>query len=483
LRFRGGFPLRVACVRRQHAAIRVLGGFHPSDALPCRVRRPSSAARIAGGGPKRMSSTAMEGFLQLLEASRLLDERRMLKTRSRAARQPDRAAIAAGLVERGHLTRWQSRMLLAGKNGPFFLRQYRLLKQLGRGGMGAVFKAFQPGVNRIVAVKVLSGHALNDERANIRFRREIRAAAALDHPHIIRAYDADCVENRYFLVMEYVGGRDMKRWIQTVGRSPVGWSCECIRQAALGLQYAHERGIVHRDIKPSNLLLARRKAGEPPHVRIADFGLARAGLEITDEAGLTRIGQGLGTSEYVAPEQALDSSTADIRADIFSLGCTMFELLTGELPFPGKNALERVTARLQNEAPKISSLRADVPANLDRIASRMMARDPEQRFQTPAEVAEALAPFCRPDEATPASDKVAVDARSHLSALESASDSDPAVNQFLESLSGELSSRSLPSMSLPKKPDALHARLSLWIAAAAVIVLLAIVSWTLVGTG
>src|SRR5262249_44662762 len=146
------------------------------------------------------------------------------------------------------------------------------------------------------------------------------------------------------------------------------------------------------------LLLARHKAGEPPHVKIADFGLARAGIEITETEGLTRVGQSLGTSEYVAPEQALDSSTADIRADIFSLGCTLFELLTGELPFPGKNALERLTARLQNAAPSISGLRADIPVELDRIASRMMARDPEDRFQTPAEVAEALAPFCRFDE-------------------------------------------------------------------------------------
>src|SRR5262245_48622686 len=216
-----------------------------------------------------MSSSALENFLQRLEASRLLDEGRMRKTRLRAARQPDPSTIAGRLVEHGHLTRWQSRMLLAGKSGPFFLRQYRLLKPLGQGGMGSVFKALQPGVNRIVAVKVLSGRALKDERANIRFRREIRAAAALNHPHIIQAFDADCVEDKYFLVMEYVGGRDLKRWIQAVGRSPVGWSCECIRQAALGLQYAHEHGIVHRDIKPSNLLLARGAADEPPHVKIA----------------------------------------------------------------------------------------------------------------------------------------------------------------------------------------------------------------------
>jgi serine/threonine protein kinase len=430
-----------------------------------------------------MSGSPLENFLQLLEASRLLDERQMRKTRLRAAGQPDPSAIAARLVERGHLTRWQSRMLLAGKSGPFFLRQYRLLRPLGQGGMGSVFKALQPGVNRIVAVKVLSGRALKDERANIRFRREIRAAAALDHPHIIQAFDADCAEDKYFLVMEYVGGRDLKRWIKTVGRSPVGWSCECVRQAALGLQYAHERGIVHRDIKPSNLLLARRRAGEPPHVKIADFGLARAGIEIAETEGLTRVGQSLGTSEYVAPEQALDSSTADIRADIFSLGCTLFELLTGELPFPGKNALERLTARLQNEAPSICSLRADLPVDVDRIAKRMMAREPEVRFQTPAEVAEALAPFCRLDERATESDRAPADHVGNLSAVENSSDSDPAVNQFLQSLSGDRSSRSLPSLSLARKPSAARALAPLWIAVVTVLALLAIASWSLIGNG
>jgi serine/threonine protein kinase len=430
-----------------------------------------------------MSSAALETFLQLLESSHLLDERRMHKTRLRAARLPDPAALAARLVERGHLTRWQSRMLLTGKSGPFFLKQYRLLKPLGQGGMGSVFKALQPGVKRFVALKVLSGRALKDDRANIRFRREIRAAAALDHPHIIQAFDADCVEQKYFLVMEYVGGRDLKRWIQTMGRSPVGWSCECIRQAALGLQYAHERGIVHRDIKPSNLLLARGKAGEPPHIKITDFGLARAGIEITETEGLTRVGQSLGTSEYVAPEQALDSSTADIRADIFSLGCTLFELLTGALPFPGKSPVERLTARLQNEAPSICSLRADVPVELGRIAKRMMAREPVDRFQTPAEVAAALAPFCRLDEGPPDSAKAPADRVSNLSAAQGSSDSDPAVNQFLESLSGDLSSRSLPSLSLARKPSAVRGWLPVWIAVVTAVALLAIASWSIIGNG
>jgi serine/threonine-protein kinase len=428
-----------------------------------------------------MSSRAMERFLQRLEESRLLDDRRMRKTRVRAAVQTSPEAIATRLVQRGHLTRWQARQLLAGKNGPFFLGRYRFLKQLGQGGMGSVYKAVQPGVNRIVALKVLTKRAAGDERTVLRFRREIRAAAALDHPHIIQAFDADCVQNTYFLVMEYVGGRDMKRWIQTVGRSPVGWSCECIRQAALGLQYALARGIVHRDIKPSNLLLARRSAGEPPLVKISDFGLVRAGLEITEEDALTRIGQALGTSEYVAPEQAHDSTAVDIRADIFSLGCTMFELLTGVLPFQGDTSFARLMARFQHDAPPVSGLRNDVPAELDVIVSRMMARDREQRFQTPAEVAEALAPFCRLDEAPPEPAPTGPAGPSNPLAPETGSDSDPSVNQFLESLSGDLSSRTTPRLLQMWERNRSGSRIPLMIAAVAVFVLVAVVSWTLIG--
>ena len=428
-----------------------------------------------------MSTITMECFLNLLAESRLVDQERMEKTRSRAAVQTNPEVIAARLVRRGHLTRWQARELLAGKKGPYFLGRYRLLKLLGQGGMGAVYKAHQPGVNRHVAVKILAGRALNDERSVARFRREIRAAAVLDHPHIIHAFDADCSQSTYYLVMEYISGRDMKRWIQTVGRSPIGWSCECIRQAALGLQHAHEHGIVHRDIKPSNLLLARRSAGAPPLVKITDFGLARAGLEIVEQAGLTRIGQGMGTSEYVAPEQALDSTAVDIRADIYSLGCTLFELLTGALPFPGNNTFERLLARFQHDVPLASSRRGDVPAALDGVISRMMARDREQRFRTPAEVAEALAPFCHLDDLAPASAAAAGASVSNPPVPETTSDSDPAVNRFLESLSGELSSRSLPSLSMIRPQHRARGRMPLIIVAVATVVLLVIASWTLIG--
>jgi serine/threonine protein kinase len=234
---------------------------------------------------------------------------------------------------------------------------------------------------------------LKDQRARTRFKREIRAIAALDHPHIIHAFDAGRVNSNYFLVMEYATGKDLSHWIAAGGQTYVKWSCECIRQAALGLQYAHERGIVHRDIKPSNLLLFEKPIGERPLLKIADFGLARFGIDCEGDPGLTRIGQRLGTSDYVAPEQAEDATRSNIRADIFSLGCTLFELLSGQLPFQGNSPFERLMARFKQAAPRVSSLRLDVPRDLDEIVSQMLDPNPDRRFQTPGEVAEALVPL------------------------------------------------------------------------------------------
>ena len=425
-----------------------------------------------------MSSTKVESFLKLLEQSRLVDRQRLEKTRSRARDAHDPEALARRLVQRGHLTRWQARLLLAGKSGPFYLGNYRLLKPIGRGGMGTVYKAIHPTIGRTVALKVVT---LKDERSLARFQREIRAVAALDHPHIVHAFDADRVEGTYFLVMEYVRGRDLRKWIDVAGPLPIGWSCECIRQAALGLQYANERGIVHRDIKPSNLLLVHKSREAPPHVKIADFGLARAAAEIAENGGLTRIGQGVGTSEYIAPEQASDSTVADARSDIFSLGCTLFELLTGQFPFRGDNSFQRLMARFKDDAPLASSLRSDIPPELDRVVARMLDRDPDRRYQTPDEVAAAFAPFTQSDvvvsrDAGAAPAPEAAGPRQAGAAVLAGSDA--ALDRFLESLSGDMSSRSFSTLPAPRRR--LRAgRLSLIIAA---LLALVAVAW-LVGSG
>src|SRR5258708_595654 len=193
--------------------------------------------------------------------------------------------------------------------------------------------------------------------------------------------------------MEYVAGKDLKSWIRQEKLLPVGWSCECIRQAALGLEHAFELGVVHRDIKPSNLLVAQNEHDGLPLVKILDLGLARFASETAEEGDLTRSGQVLGTPDYIAPEQARNTKMADIRADIFSLGCTLFELLTGRLPFPGETVMEKLMARASQDAYHVRLFRSDVPGELDAIVARMLARDPNMRYATPADVARALAPF------------------------------------------------------------------------------------------
>ncbi len=303
------------------------------------------------------------------------------------------AQIADRLVVRGWLTRWQADMLLAGRKA-FFLGRYKLLDRIGGGGMGAVFKAQHTTMGRIVALKLMSSELMKDRVARARFNQEIQAAAALDHRHIVTAYDADCVADVHFLVMEYVEGQDLGAVILRGETLSIGWACEIIYQAALGLQHAHERGMVHRDIKPTNLLVTSDPETGLPLVKLLDLGLARFVSETRDdEGGLTRPGQVLGTPDYMAPEQAADTRRADIRSDIFSLGCTLFRLLTGQLPYKGENVLEKIVARATTDAPPIRSLRRDIPPQLEAVIARMLQRDPGGRYQTPGEVATALAPF------------------------------------------------------------------------------------------
>jgi serine/threonine protein kinase len=329
-------------------------------------------------------------FIERLAQSQLLSTAQLEIARGLAAE--DAKSLARQLVSRGWLTHWQAATLLEGQL-QYHLGKYRLVDLLGTGGMGAVFKAVQTGIGRTVAIKVLSRKVLKKPTAVPRFLREIRSAAALDHPNIVTAYDADKMGETYYFVMEFVDGQDLRAWLKQWTRLPIDWACECIRQAALGLQCAHERGMVHRDIKPSNLLITQAEPGGPPLLKILDFGLARFASETEEAEALTRAGQVLGTPDYIAPEQVEDTRAADIRADIFSLGCTLFELLTGALPFGGVSVVEKLLARTQQDAQRAAALRPEIPEALDAIVARMLARDPAVRYQTPSQVAEALSPF------------------------------------------------------------------------------------------
>jgi serine/threonine-protein kinase len=312
-------------------------------------------------------------------------------------------ATARYLLERGLLTRFQAERLLAGRTAGFLLGQYKILDQLGRGGMGRVFKAEHRTMGRIVALKVLSPGLVDTDRAQDLFLREVRAAARLVHPNIVTAYDANELNGRYFLVLEYVDGPNLDQLVKAQGALPVGLACDYIRQAALGLQCAHLQGMVHRDIKPANILVQRRGADDnvPGVVKISDFGLARlhapdaVPVNASQHAGtiLTRDNTVMGTPDYLSPEQARCLHKTDIRSDIYSLGCTFYFLLTGQVPHPGGNSLEKLI-RHTTESPKpVSKFRTDVPPEIVAILDKMLARHPSQRYQTPADLAAALEPF------------------------------------------------------------------------------------------
>ena len=271
------------------------------------------------------------------------------------------------------------------------LGEYKLLEKLGEGGMGTVFKALHTKLGRVVALKVIRQDRKWSDHAIVRFEREMKAVGALDHPNIVRAYDAREVGDTRLLAMELIDGLDLAVLVHHRGALPIADACEVIRQAAVGLQCAYQHGLIHRDIKPSNLMLNRQG-----QVKLLDLGLARfdslpTGDEVTDT------NQAIGTIDYMAPEQFSDGHSVDIRADIYSLGCTFYKLLTGRTPFGGPEypcTAERLMALATKPAPNVQRLRGDVPKEVGQILARMLAKTPAERYLTPGEVADALGPFC-----------------------------------------------------------------------------------------
>ena len=239
---------------------------------------------------------------------------------------------------------------------------YQILRELGRGGMGVVYLAENRLMGRKEVLKVVSSHLLDRKGVLERFLREIRSAAQLHHPNIVTAYSATRVGESIVFAMQYVDGYDLAKLVEKSGPLSVAHACNFVYQAALGLQHAHEHGMVHRDIKPSNLMLARD--GNKPVVKVLDFGLAKVTSEGAVDGGLTYEGQMLGTPHYVAPEQTVSAQTADIRADIYSLGCTLYCLLTGHPPFDAPSLYELLQAHHSMDAKPLNFIRPEVPAEL-----------------------------------------------------------------------------------------------------------------------
>ena len=271
---------------------------------------------------------------------------------------------------------------------------YELLKELGQGGIGTVYLARNRMMERFEVLKVVNPALLERTGALERFQQEIRAAARLNHANIVAAYRVLHVGGLLVFAMEHIDGQDLARLVERRGPLPVANAAYYAHEAALGLEHALQKGMVHRDIKPGNLMLAIE--GKTHLVKILDFGLAKATSEKEIAAGLTKSGQMLGTPEYVAPEQILDAQTADIRADIYSLGCTLYFLLSGAPPFADTNLYKILHAHQTRQARRLEEVRAEVPAELATVVAKMMAKDPAARYQTPAEVAKALVPFFKP---------------------------------------------------------------------------------------
>jgi eukaryotic-like serine/threonine-protein kinase len=347
-------------------------------------------------------SVDRQTFLANLRLSGLMSEEAL---RVAAATLPESnrgRVIARALVDAGLLTRFQAERLLAGRTAGFLLGQYRILEQIGRGGMGRVFKAEHLTMQRIVALKVLSPGLLSNERARELFLREVRAAAQLVHPNVVTAYDANEVDGRFFLVLEYVDGPNLDQLVRKQGPLSVGLACDYVRQVAVGLQRAHALGMVHRDIKPANILAQRHGVSEdsPGLVKISDFGLARlqtpgTATNASHNAGtiLTRDNTVMGTPDYLSPEQARSLHKTDIRSDLYSLGCTFYFLLTGQVPFPGGNSLEKLIRHSTEMPNPVTYFRKDIPAPVVEILTRLLAKDPRDRYQTPNELTAALQPY------------------------------------------------------------------------------------------
>jgi CheY-like chemotaxis protein len=285
---------------------------------------------------------------------------------------------------------------------------YEILGELGRGGMGVVYKARHLTMNRLVALKVIHQDYLTNPHAVRRFYQEIQATARLFHPNIVVAHDAGQVGSTHYLTMEFVDGISLSRLVKQSGPLPVAQACDFIRQAALGLQHAHERGLVHRDINPANLMVTGAGlSGAAPvepgaqglsvaagcHLKILDMGLARLRQPADTPASaqdLTHEGRWMGTVDYIAPEQWMDARAVDIRADLYSLGCTFYYLLTGKVPFPDGNAIEKMLKHHSEEPMPVEQLRPEVGPEVVALVRRLMAKQSANRYQTPAELLEAL---------------------------------------------------------------------------------------------
>jgi serine/threonine-protein kinase len=351
---------------------------------------------------QRSTASLPPDLLPLIRRSGVLSDRQLeeIKGKILSGEYPsDSATLAKRLVAESTLTEFQTSRLLRNRASGFVVGQYVLLDRLGEGKKGRVYKAQHKLMGRLVAVKVIAPRIASRTSSIARFHREMRLLGRLDHPNVVRAFDADQVGDLLYFVMEYVAGRDLEQLLQDRGSLAPTEVAAYMAQAALGLGHAHDRGIVHRDVKPTNLMLSAE--GE---VKVLDLGLGVLMEADRETSFATAAGRCIGTLYYMSPEQAT-AGEVDSRSDLFSLGCTMYQLLTGQMPFPGETAAECLTRLATGKPVPINELLPNLPAPFIAVLDKLIANQPEDRFQTAVEAAKALQHLAQSGEAGPRPDQ------------------------------------------------------------------------------
>lgn len=352
------------------------------------------------------ATISLDAFLHGIRAAGVVDpallDDYVQRLRSAGVLPDSAEELADQLVRDGFLTRFQSKQFLASRFGNVNIGKYQILERLGRGANGSVFLCKHQAMARIVAVKVLPPVEQGGESTRLRFEREARAGAAVDHPNIVKVFDFDHEGDLTYLVMEYVPGVTLYELPLNIGPLPVERAAHYVRQAALGLQAIHQAGLVHRDIKPANMLLDANGV-----VKILDLGLARFAEDDEDQLTMQHDARRvLGTADYLAPEQALNSHAVDIRADLYSLGGTLYYLLTGKPPYGDGAAVQKLVWAQTRPPVPITSLRPDLPPEIVDVLTRLLTKDPSARYQTPAEVAQVLSAWTQQPIPRPTADEL-----------------------------------------------------------------------------
>ena len=340
---------------------------------------------------------ALETFLSQLSDSGLLPEEKLKVVLSKKTNFADGEALARDMIKSNLLTKYQAEQILGGRTKHLVMGKYQILEKIGAGGMGQVYKAYHSGTGRIVAIKVILSKSKIDPEVIRRFEREVKAAAKLVHQNIITVFDADQINGRVFMVMEYIKGNDLAEIILKKGKLSIVESVKYIIQTANGLKYAHDQGVIHRDIKPGNIIV-----GTDGSVKIVDMGLAKIETDSNQEdismlTGATSI---MGTVDFMSPEQGFSSRDVDARADIYSLGATLFYLLTGKFMYAGNSAFAKLLAHRESPIPSLCSARPGIPIELGNLFTKMVAKNAVDRFQSMAEVILALSSLGNQDVKT-----------------------------------------------------------------------------------